>query len=95
MGSARLHLNTPIGNIRYDKDGVRFFTLFNCVTLKCFRRLTLLNGTVKDEVYDYVVVTVSLGHLKKFHSRLFTPPLPPFKTKAIDIIGEGAGDFSK
>lgn len=38
---------------------------------------------------NHVIVTVSLGYLKKNHETLFKPPLPPTKIKLIDSIGFG------
>ncbi|EGT35274.1 hypothetical protein CAEBREN_29334 [Caenorhabditis brenneri] len=49
--------------------------------------------TVNDQVlpteYDYVIVTSSLGVLKKYHHKMFTPPLPRQKIEAIEKIGFG------
>ncbi|GMS91314.1 hypothetical protein PENTCL1PPCAC_13489, partial [Pristionchus entomophagus] len=74
-GKARLHLNSPLGNIKYDDErGVK---------------LTLSNGTVVDTIYDYVIVTTSLGHLKKYHDKLFTPSVGRFKKHVIEKIGFG------
>lgn len=74
-GRARLHLNSPIGNIKYDDErGVI---------------LTFVNGTKADTVYDYVIVTTSLGHLKKYHTKLFTPNIGRFKKRVIEHIGFG------
>ena len=38
---------------------------------------------------DHVIVTVSLGYLKKFASRLFNPPLPEFKMESISKMAIG------
>ncbi|KAJ6645491.1 Peroxisomal N(1)-acetyl-spermine/spermidine oxidase [Pseudolycoriella hygida] len=38
---------------------------------------------------DHVIVTVSLGYLKKHHQTLFTPPLPAKKVNAIENTGFG------
>ncbi|ESO86197.1 hypothetical protein LOTGIDRAFT_64197, partial [Lottia gigantea] len=38
---------------------------------------------------DHVIVTCSLGYLKKHHKTLFTPELPLLKSQAIDKIGFG------
>uniref|UniRef100_A0A1I7U9B5 Amino_oxidase domain-containing protein n=1 Tax=Caenorhabditis tropicalis TaxID=1561998 RepID=A0A1I7U9B5_9PELO len=49
--------------------------------------------TVNDHIvpteYDYVIVTSSLGVLKKYHHKMFTPPLPRQKIEAIEKIGFG------
>ncbi|XP_038152223.1 peroxisomal N(1)-acetyl-spermine/spermidine oxidase-like [Cyprinodon tularosa] len=41
---------------------------------------------------DHVIVTVSLGYLKKHHSTLFSPPLPAQKLRSIHKIGFGTCD---
>ncbi|KAJ1352473.1 hypothetical protein KIN20_008813 [Parelaphostrongylus tenuis] len=66
-------LNTTVLNINYSDIGV---------TLKTSR-------DHKHKRYDYVIVTSSLGHLKKYHQKLFTPPLPRKKIEAIEKIGFG------
>ncbi|GMS80030.1 hypothetical protein PENTCL1PPCAC_2205, partial [Pristionchus entomophagus] len=74
-GRARLHLNSPIVNIKYDDErGVI---------------LTFSNGTRVDTIYDYVIVTTSLGHLKKYHTKLLTPNIGRFKKRVIEYIGFG------
>lgn len=39
--------------------------------------------------FDAVIVTVPLGHLKRFHSSLFHPPLPEWKVAAVETLGFG------
>ena len=39
---------------------------------------------------DHVLVTCSLGYLKKHAGRLFNPPLPEFKLSAIDNLNMGS-----
>ncbi|KAK0409005.1 hypothetical protein QR680_004288 [Steinernema hermaphroditum] len=39
--------------------------------------------------FDYVIVTSSLGHLKKHARSMFHPPLPHKKIEAIDALGFG------
>ncbi|GMR46139.1 hypothetical protein PMAYCL1PPCAC_16334, partial [Pristionchus mayeri] len=74
-GAARIHFNSPIGNIKYDDErGVS---------------LTLSNGTAVDGFYDYVIVTTSLGYLKKYHAKLFTPNVGRHKQRVIEKIGFG------
>uniref|UniRef100_A0A7E4ZVQ7 Amino_oxidase domain-containing protein n=1 Tax=Panagrellus redivivus TaxID=6233 RepID=A0A7E4ZVQ7_PANRE len=50
--------------------------------------ITLENGTTFGG-FDFVIVTASLGHLKKYARTLFTPTLPKKKLEAIDKIGLG------
>ncbi|CAJ1067564.1 peroxisomal N(1)-acetyl-spermine/spermidine oxidase-like [Xyrichtys novacula] len=38
---------------------------------------------------DHVIVTVPLGYLKKHHSTLFSPPLPPHKLHSVHRLGFG------
>ncbi|CAI4223376.1 unnamed protein product [Auanema sp. JU1783] len=66
--------NRTVLNINYGKDGVYIKT----------KEL----GEIEKR-YDYVIVTSSLGHLKKFHKTLFTPSLPRQKVEAIEKIGFG------
>ncbi|KHJ75645.1 amine oxidase [Oesophagostomum dentatum] len=66
-----LHFNTTIVNIEHSSEGVS---------------LTTSAGKMPKK-YDYVIVTASLGHLKKYHQKLFTPPLPRQKIAAIEKIG--------
>lgn len=66
--------NNTITNIEYGGDGVY---------------LTSEQEGRIPKRYDYVIVTTSLGHLKKFHHKLFTPPLPRQKVEAIEKIGFG------
>ncbi|CAG9854376.1 unnamed protein product [Phyllotreta striolata] len=49
---------------------------------------------IDNSVYsaDYVILTVSLGVLKEQLKTLFSPPLPEYKTKAINSIGYGYAD---
>ncbi|CAJ0591723.1 unnamed protein product [Cylicocyclus nassatus] len=68
-----LHFNTTITKIEHSSNGVI---------------LTTTNGKIAKR-YDYVIVTSSLGHLKKYHHQLFTPPLPRDKVNAIEKIGFG------
>ncbi|CAB3398076.1 unnamed protein product [Caenorhabditis bovis] len=47
------------------------------------------NKGIVERKYDYVVVTSSLGVLKKYHQTMFTPSLPRQKIEAIEKIGFG------
>ncbi len=46
-----------------------------------------LNAHENSETYDHVIVTCSLGYLKKHHNELFTPRLAEKKRKAIELLG--------
>ncbi|CAJ0929539.1 unnamed protein product, partial [Mesorhabditis belari] len=54
-------------------------------------RLTVTSPCVSDQplLFDYVIVTCPIGHLKRFSFSLFTPPLPKVKQQAIENIGMG------
>ncbi|RCN50701.1 amine oxidase [Ancylostoma caninum] len=67
------HFNTTVTNIEHSPEGVF---------------LTTSSGKIAKR-YDYVIVTSSLGHLKKYHRQLFTPSLPRQKIEAIEKIGFG------
>ncbi|CAJ0567988.1 unnamed protein product, partial [Mesorhabditis spiculigera] len=69
-----LHLNHRVANINYGGDSIE---------------LTLHNGSKIEKLYDYVIVTASLGHLKKYAGRLFTPQIGRFKRNLIDAVGFG------
>jgi spermine oxidase len=51
--------------------------------------LNRLDKTRNTYVADFVLTTVSLGYLKKYHYDLFTPKLPLNKIKAIENLGFG------
>ncbi|PAV65550.1 hypothetical protein WR25_00829 [Diploscapter pachys] len=69
----RFHFNERVENIRLENDGVY---------------LTTSKGEILKR-YDYVIVTASLGVLKKFHTKMFTPRLPRRKIEAIEKLGFG------
>ncbi|ETN68247.1 amine oxidase [Necator americanus] len=68
-----IHFNTTVTKIDHSQEKIT---------------LTTSNGEIPKK-YDYVIVTSSLGHLKKFHRQLFKPPLPRQKIEAIEKIGFG------
>lgn len=52
---------------------------------------TILTVDGKGQVpiaYDYVIVTVPLGHLKRHARQMFTPALPARKLKTIEAMGK-------
>ncbi|KAH7699931.1 Protein HPO-15, partial [Aphelenchoides avenae] len=51
--------------------------------------LTLSNGEV-SLAYDYVIVTVPLGYLKRHAHDMFTPALPARKLRTIEAMGFGS-----
>ncbi|CAI2355489.1 unnamed protein product [Caenorhabditis sp. 36 PRJEB53466] len=67
------HFNTRVENIELIPSSGRV-------------KLTYTNLSTE---YDYVIVTSSLGVLKKYHHKMFTPPLPRQKLEAIEKIGFG------
>lgn len=70
-----IHFNSRVDNIELASDSGKV-------------RLTI-NNQVSAFTYDYVIVTSSLGVLKKYHHKMFTPPLPRQKIEAIEKIGFG------
>ncbi|KAK6056669.1 hypothetical protein COOONC_05823 [Cooperia oncophora] len=50
---------------------------------------TLCFSNGEEHQYDYVIVTCSLGYLKRNHTSFFCPPLDPRKTEAISSLGFG------
>lgn len=84
----KLHLNSRVVNIDYRGPHIQ---------LRLQRRKGEEVGkhgqrmwTDLPDHFDFVIVTVPIGHLKRFAPALFTPPLPALKRKAIDAIGFGA-----
>ncbi len=77
LPKSSIKLNELVEKIEYTSNGVK---------------LTVLNKTNEiRQTYtaDYVVTTMSLGYLKKFHHDLFEPKLPALKIKAIENLGFG------
>uniref|UniRef100_A0AC34F574 Amine oxidase domain-containing protein n=1 Tax=Panagrolaimus sp. ES5 TaxID=591445 RepID=A0AC34F574_9BILA len=75
--TSKFHLNYRIANINFSGEETK---------------LTLANGTVINEEFNYVIVTTALGHLKKFARKMFIPQLPDRLLKAIDKIGMGTSE---
>ncbi|CAI4229571.1 unnamed protein product [Auanema sp. JU1783] len=67
------HFNTTVKTIDYADDKIV---------------LTTKEGEYPQK-FDHVIVTCSLGHLKRFHRILFNPVLPAYKQEAIEKIGFG------
>uniref|UniRef100_A0A914W0J8 Amine oxidase domain-containing protein n=1 Tax=Plectus sambesii TaxID=2011161 RepID=A0A914W0J8_9BILA len=72
--SSSIKLNSKVASIDYSGSGIR---------------INLTSGPQKKK-FQKVIVTVSLGHLKKFAKTLFHPSLPQAKQKAINELGFGA-----
>ncbi|CAD6186884.1 unnamed protein product [Caenorhabditis auriculariae] len=73
--SRAFHFNHTVDNIRISQlDG---------------RIHVTTNRGLHPRVYDYIIVTSSLGVLKKYHHTMFTPPLARQKIEAIQKIGFG------
>ncbi|KAI6216534.1 Spermine oxidase [Aphelenchoides besseyi] len=73
--SSVLHLNSKISKIDYRGNRTR---------------LQLLDGRWWSTEYDFVIVTIPLGHLKAHATHLFQPTLPQRKLEAIQTLGFGS-----
>ena len=71
-----VHLNTEVSVIQWNEN-----TKSNKIKIIC------RNGNSIEA--DHVIVTSSLGYLKKHHRDMFHPPLPARKQQAIDKTGFG------
>ncbi|XP_041645529.1 peroxisomal N(1)-acetyl-spermine/spermidine oxidase-like isoform X1 [Cheilinus undulatus] len=69
--------NRPVRCIHWNNTEDRV----NTVTVEC--------DDAEKITADHVIVTVSLGYLKKHHSTLFSPPLPAHKLLSIHKLGYG------
>lgn len=69
------------GKIQFNKEVTNIDYTSNQIIVMC------ADGSKYEA--DHVIVTVSLGFLKKHHQTLFTPPLPAKKINAIEHIGYG------
>uniref|UniRef100_A0A914WKA4 Amine oxidase domain-containing protein n=1 Tax=Plectus sambesii TaxID=2011161 RepID=A0A914WKA4_9BILA len=72
--SSSIKLNSKVVSIDYSGSGVR---------------IDLASGP-QEKQFQKIIVTVPLGHLKKFSKTMFHPSLPQAKQKAIDELGFGA-----
>ncbi|VDO31441.1 unnamed protein product [Haemonchus placei] len=70
----RIKLNCPVTKVKYTGEN---------------RGATLCFSNGEEHRYDYVIVTCSLGYLKRNHTSFFCPPLDPGKTEAILSLGFG------
>eukprot|EP01063_Lacrimia_lanifica_P037299 TRINITY_DN7617_c0_g1_i2.p1 TRINITY_DN7617_c0_g1~~TRINITY_DN7617_c0_g1_i2.p1 ORF type:complete len:1173 (+),score=499.76 TRINITY_DN7617_c0_g1_i2:474-3992(+) len=76
-----IRFDTAVSKIKYDESGV----IVGSTT-------TGLRTQVEEDAYDYCVLTVPIGVLKRTHEEggiRFEPPLPMTKRKAIERIGMG------
>ncbi|KAF7632267.1 G_PROTEIN_RECEP_F1_2 domain-containing protein [Meloidogyne graminicola] len=78
----KLNLNTLITQIDYkSEEGIR---------LKIQKKnKNLIEEEWLSTKFDFVIITVPIGHLKRFSSTLFYPQLPTEKLKIIEAIGFG------
>ncbi|VEN50439.1 unnamed protein product [Callosobruchus maculatus] len=67
----KIQLNKKVTTILWNEPNYP-----NAVVVKCSDNTSY--------VADHVLVTVSLGVLKNTHSKLFSPPLPPYKVRTIE-----------
>lgn len=72
---------------RLPKGCVKLNTIVNKVKWGAEVKVTCEGGA--SYLVDHVIVTCSLGYLKKHKARLFSPALPPNKADAIDRIEFG------
>lgn len=47
----------------------------------------VINGKKLNKLYDFVIITVPLGHLKAHAKEMFKPKLPQQKMDVIDALG--------
>lgn len=71
-----IRLNCPVKCIDWGRDDRKVKIFFE-------------NAEQAAEEFDKVVITTSLSVLKSNHSKMFVPPLPIEKQKAIDDLGAG------
>lgn len=73
----KILLNKEVTKIVWDNNA----TNRNGVTVSCS------DGSVSNA--DHIIVTASVGVLKKFHQSMFVPELPAYKINSIEGIGLG------
>jgi len=74
---SKIQLNKKVTNIKYNANDVNSKTLITCA-----------DGSTYEA--KHVILTPSVGVLKKYHESLFTPALPERKALAINTWGFGA-----
>lgn len=79
LPSGLVKYNQPVRCVRWNDTETR-----DSVVVECHDGEQL--------VADHVIVTVPLGYLKKHHSTLFHPPLPPHKLQSIQKMGFGTNN---
>ena len=77
MPKSSIKLNELVEKIEYSSNGVKLTVLNKS------------NNTRQIYTADYLISTMSLGYLKKYHNNLFEPKLPTLKLKAIENLGFG------
>ncbi|XP_039994333.1 peroxisomal N(1)-acetyl-spermine/spermidine oxidase [Xiphias gladius] len=80
LPSGLVTYNSPVRCVHWNNSEKRE----NPVTVEC--------DDGKKIAADHVIVTVSLGYLKKHHSTLFHPPLPLHKLHSIQRLGFGTNN---
>ncbi|KAI1717090.1 flavin containing amine oxidoreductase domain-containing protein [Ditylenchus destructor] len=76
INASNIHLNSKVSKISYGGREKTTITLSE-------------KGDVPNK-YDYVVVTLPLGFLKRHAKFMFDPPLPPNKIAMIEALGFGS-----
>ncbi|XP_075223795.1 peroxisomal N(1)-acetyl-spermine/spermidine oxidase-like isoform X2 [Lycorma delicatula] len=83
-----LKLNTPVCRIMY--NNYNDFSNNNnnqCIETTCPSPVVVSCETGDKYYCQHVIVTSSLGHLKRYHHKMFEPSLPSRLVKSIESIG--------